>query len=61
MNYIVCSGVNPNLILTTTGEMKPKEMIGPGGYSAKIYKTWSGARVAADRRGGNVVEAPEER
>lgn len=54
MSYIVRSGSNPAMILTTSGEFKPQSMVGPGGYCAKVYKTKHGAELAAEKRGGVV-------
>lgn len=59
--YIIRSGTNPKMILTTTGEFKPESMVGPGGYSARVYRTWSGAQLAADNRGGLVKTLREKR
>jgi len=50
--YIVRSKVNPALILCTNGEFLPEQQVGPGGYSAKLYKTRKGAEVV---RSGDVI------
>ncbi len=57
--FMVRSGVNPNLILTTTGEFLAEDFCGPGHQaSAKVFKTWGGAeRRAASRGCGDTVEA----
>jgi hypothetical protein len=50
--YIVRSLINRALILCTNGEWKPENMVGPGGFDAKVYKTKAGALKV---RGGNVI------
>ena len=41
--YIARGRINPKMIVITTGDSRPESMIGPGGYSAKIWKTEAGA------------------
>jgi hypothetical protein len=48
---MVRSGINPKLILCTDGEFRAEQQIGPGGYSAKVFKTLIGARRNAALRG----------
>jgi hypothetical protein len=48
--FIVRSSVNPKLILCTNGEFIAESLCGPGGYSAKVYKTRQGASSARDAR-----------
>lgn len=50
--FIVRSEINPKLILCTDGEWYPEGQVGPGGWSAKIYKTRKGAERV---RSGHVV------
>lgn len=61
MNYIVRGGINPKLILTTTGDLKPEILCGPGGYCAKVYKTRAGAERSASAYGGTVDTLSEDR
>lgn len=44
--FLVRSKTNPFLVLTTSGEFLPEALLGPGGRSAKLYKTERGARAA---------------
>lgn len=55
MSYIVRSKLNPKLILCTNGDWMPESMVGPGGYSAKVYKTEAGAKRVRD---GHVIVEP---
>jgi len=57
MNYIVRSGSNPKMILTRNGGFKPEVQIGPGGYSAMIYRTKFGAQRAAALVRGTIEES----
>lgn len=43
-------------ILCKDGEFHISSLVGPGGYSPKLYKTKNGAKRYADRVGGYVVE-----
>jgi hypothetical protein len=56
--FLVRSGVNPALVLTTTGEFMPQVFCGPGNdCSARVFKTRAGAeRRAASRGCGDTVE-----
>lgn len=49
--YIVRSHINPKLILCTDGEFRAEQQVGPGGYSAKVFKTLIGARRNMTLRG----------
>ena len=50
-HFLVRSIVNPRLVLTTLGEFLDQSMLGPGGRSAKLYKTRRGAENATSGRG----------
>lgn len=52
--FICRSKVNPKLILCTNGDWLPEPMVGPGGFSAKVYKTRRGAERV--RNGDVIVE-----
>jgi hypothetical protein len=44
ITYIVRGAINPKMILCTDGEFHVESLIGPGGWSAKVYKTEAGAK-----------------
>lgn len=50
--FICRSKVNPKLILCTNGDWMSENLVGPGGYAAKVYKTRKGAERVRD---GNVI------
>jgi hypothetical protein len=41
--FIARNKTNPALILTAGGEWKPSRMVGPGGYTARTFRTRAGA------------------
>lgn len=43
-------------IYSTNGEYYKPRFVGPGGYSAKVWKTLAGAQKFASRVGGTVIE-----
>ena len=55
--YIVISNINPALILCTDGEFHGRSQVGPGGYSAKVYKTET---AAGKHNPGRVVRPAAE-
>lgn len=57
--FIVRSKTNPTLILCTNNEFKYQDVVGAGGYSAKVYKTQSGAEKARNGK-GIIVEKYEQ-
>lgn len=54
IRYLVRSTTNPYLILTTSGEFLAESLLGPGGRSAKLYKTRRGAEGATAKGCGTV-------
>lgn len=43
MTYLVRSSINPAMIYCTDGQFHPERQCGPGGWSAKLYKTKTNA------------------
>ena len=42
--YLVLGMVNNNLVLCTDGDFHARSLVGPGGWSPKVYKTEAGAK-----------------
>lgn len=56
--YLVRSQINPSLVLATSGDFLPEDLVGPGHHvGAKLYKTEAAAKRANP---GRVVEPHDQ-
>lgn len=56
MATFIIKSVRANMILCTDGEMHAANLVGPGGWSPKVYKTYKGAERLARAGMRKIVE-----